>query len=629
MTRATLLSTSVGALLAILLTSLATAHDPNPSQRTMLPALEISTESSGSATISMDVPLGTGQSRSVKASLFLRLQSGEVRVEFIDPETKSTFSSGLFSSPAIEIGEEYEIGGEGTLDPGSRKVLVRVTVMAGSVLITSAQAQRIESNIEEEDFGDRAALRAAVEALEGELSDLPTVSREDHSSTCSDPTHNHGAHGHSHDHSHDHGEDHSHGHSHDGAVHPLDLPATQPLDISERAELKSLRLEVKRLRGELDALKAGGEKASPKRERGRERLQLTFERPAQYVGELGPMLFSVCTTPLLDRDDPAPPETTPFKVVATLPILASIAKRIGGDAVTTVSLSPPGVDPHDVRMTPALTTTLQNASLFIESGMGLEGWTSRAVTASGNSTIVPGEPGHLFASTGVTPVEIPTAEEIAAGGHVHAAGNPHVWLSPLNVKVIASNIEAKLSQLSPNNASDFGRRSKAFRDEIDQRLFGSELVEIIGSRSLDRLHRAGKLIPFLEAKKLQGKALIESLGGWLARTRSLEQNKLITYHSTWSYFANCFGLEVVATIEEKPGIPPSPAHLVKLMELAKSKGISIVASPPYYPRNRIDSLAQRIGGRSVVLPTQPGEADEAIDTLTLFETLVKRIESAQ
>ena len=147
--------------------------------------------------------------------------------------------------------------------------------------------------------------------------------------------------------------------------------------------------------------------------------------------------------------------------------------------------------------------------------------------------------------------------------------------------------------------------------------------------TLERLHRAGKLIPFLEKKKLKGTPLVESLGGWLGRTRILKKKKLITYHSTWSYLASCFELEVVATIEEKPGIPPSPAHIAKLVDLAASSGTSIVAAPPYYPRNRIDSLAQRIGGSAVVLPTQPGEAKEATDALSLFDSIIQQMESVQ
>ena len=326
---------------------------------------------------------------------------------------------------------------------------------------------------------------------------------------------------------------------------------------------------------------------------------------------------------------PAEPEVEELLVVTSLPYIADIARHVGGDEVNAVSLVPPGVDPHHVELSPAQLAELRGADLFLENGMQLEAWAPQVLEATGRADLAQGARAHAFVTNGIAPLEIPTEAELAAGGHVHAAGNPHAWLDPLNLKLVAGNIAGALSRVAPERRAGFEERRVAFEKRIDVAFFGAELEALLGGRVLDRLHRSGRLIAFLEGREVKGEKLIDKLGGWLARARALPTSKVFSYHSTWSYFESAFGIEVVATLEEKPGIPPGPAYLDQLGARARAEGVRLVLSPPYYPTVRIEGFAERIEGAALILPTQPGEAEGTDDVLAMFEHILAALEAAR
>mgnify|MGYP003674474315 CR=1 FL=1 len=119
----------------------------------------------------------------------------------------------------------------------------------------------------------------------------------------------------------------------------------------------------------------------------------------------------------------------------------------------------------------------------------------------------------------------------------------------------------------------------------------------------------------------------ERAGGWLKRALALSGLKLISWHQVWTYFESSFGIAIVSTIEEKPGIPPSPGHLTRLEETAKAAGVKLVVSAPFYPQSRAEAFAERIGGSAIVLPTQPGEA-KSEGLFGLYDSIFDRLEAA-
>ncbi len=316
-----------------------------------------------------------------------------------------------------------------------------------------------------------------------------------------------------------------------------------------------------------------------------------------------------------------------LKVVVTLPYIGEVVREIGGGLVGVVVLLDAGQDPHDVQVSPGMTGELKEARLFIENGMTLESFTPRLLAAAGEGFLLPGQGGHAWASDGIVAIEKPDPAALAAGGHVHAAGNPHIWLDPVNLKIVARNIEKALGRSLYQYKDELAGRRADLEARLDEAMFGAELVKLLGGKRLEQLHRTGALRDFLETREYRGKPLATRAGGWWARARKLPSKRFISFHKTWSYFEAAFGLEIAGTLEEKPGIPPSPAHLAELARIARDRDVRAVIAPPYYPRSRIEGFAAQVDLRTLVLPSQPGEEGAPRDLFGHFDRLFELLES--
>src|SRR6185503_4255990 len=135
----------------------------------------------------------------------------------------------------------------------------------------------------------------------------------------------------------------------------------------------------------------------------------------------------------------APAHADRLKVVTTLPAYASIAQFVGGDKVAAQSISRGDEDAHFVKPKPSYALMLKDADLFVTTGLDLELWAPVLVDKSGNPKIRDGQPGFVNASQGVPLQEVPVNPSRAAGD-IHIYGNPHIFTSPLNAKIIAANI---------------------------------------------------------------------------------------------------------------------------------------------------------------------------------------------
>ncbi|MCB9832477.1 MAG: zinc ABC transporter substrate-binding protein [Planctomycetes bacterium] len=321
-------------------------------------------------------------------------------------------------------------------------------------------------------------------------------------------------------------------------------------------------------------------------------------------------------------------EAPRFRVVVTLPYLGELVKAIGGDLVQVEVLFDAGQDPHDVQVAPGMTASLKQARLFVENGMTLESCSPRLLASAGQSEILPGKSGHCYASDGIVALERPDPATLAAGGHIHAAGNPHVWLDPINLKVMARNVEKALGRSLFQYRDDLATRRAAFEARIDEAMFGAELVKLLGGQRLEKLHRTGELAAFLDERNYRGEPLARRAGGWWRRARDLPTRRFVSFHRTWSYLERAFALEIVGTLEEKPGIPPSPAHLEHLARVVAEQGVAAVIAPPYYPRSRIDGFAEKVGLLPLVLPSQPGEAGAPSDLFGFYDRILDLLATA-
>ncbi|HED66891.1 MAG TPA: zinc ABC transporter substrate-binding protein [Planctomycetes bacterium] len=308
-----------------------------------------------------------------------------------------------------------------------------------------------------------------------------------------------------------------------------------------------------------------------------------------------------------------------LEVVTTLPVLADIAKDVGGEFIHVAALSTPNQDPHYVQPTPVLMQKARGADVFIECGLQLELWGEKVAAGSGNPKIQVGQPGRVIASTGVETLELPTIL-IREWGDVHPYGNPHVWLDPLNAKILAKNIAEAFSKLDAPHADAYRANLAEFEHRIDVALFGADLVDEIGGRKLARLSKGGRLEEYLEHRGLS-----EMLGGWLAKAAPLRGRPIVTYHKTFIYLATRFGFEIPIEIEEKPGIPPSAKQRDRVLKLIRDQGVHTILQAVYHDRTAGTYLAKETGAHLLSEPIDVGEDVGIPDYFALMDNLVSKL----
>jgi ABC-type Zn uptake system ZnuABC Zn-binding protein ZnuA len=274
-----------------------------------------------------------------------------------------------------------------------------------------------------------------------------------------------------------------------------------------------------------------------------------------------------------------------LNVVATLPDYGSIAEAIGGDKVKVTSLAKGTEDPHFVDARPSFIRVLNQADVLIEGGAELEiGWLPPLLNGARNAKILSDAPGHVVVSRGVRLLDVPTGQVDRSMGDVHPAGNPHYNLDPANGKVIAATIAAAFGKLDSANASFYDTNLKKFNERLD-----SKLAE------------------------------------WTKAMELFRGTKVITYHKSFDYFLERFGLVLAGTIEPKPGIEPSPTHINALIPRAREQGVKLVIIEPNRPRKTPAYVADNIGAKLVAMPVLVGGAEKAKDYFALFDYDVGQI----
>ncbi|GJQ20924.1 MAG: adhesin [Bacteroidia bacterium] len=313
---------------------------------------------------------------------------------------------------------------------------------------------------------------------------------------------------------------------------------------------------------------------------------------------------------------------TKLKVVTTLNYLKYIVEEVGGDRVEVIALANPKQDPHYVTPTPRMNEITHGADLFIENGLSLDLWAKNVLDASGNPRIQRGTPGHLVATSNVPLRELPS-EISRSWGDIHPQGNPHCWLDPLNVQIIARNIGERLAEIDPHNAARYSEQTTAFVERISSLLFGERLLKTIGPKAGDILTRkvkSGTLFEWLRERNLLG-----LLDGWMAQAADHWGMKVVSYHKTYVYFASRFGLNIIGELEEKPGIPPPPQRRDAIVEQVVANQVRVILNYNFYSREAADYVASKTGARVVITYIDVGASEEIPTYEALISYLLRHI----
>src|SRR5262245_50495268 len=241
--------------------------------------------------------------------------------------------------------------------------------------------------------------------------------------------------------------------------------------------------------------------------------------------------LAACLVGVLGVTMPASLAVAKLKVVTTTSDLRSIAEAVGGDKVDVASIGTGHEDPHFIDAKPSTMVLAHDADLWIRIGLELEiGYENLILDGARNPKIRIGTQGHLDASEGVIRLEVPTGKVDRSMGDIHPLGNPHYWLDPLNGRIMAKHIAARLSELDLANAPYYADHRKAFEHRLDEAMFGPRLLASNDGATLWVSMVKGQFDTFLKAHG--GDA---ALGGWYGAMRPLAGTKVITYHRSWSY----------------------------------------------------------------------------------------------
>jgi len=275
-----------------------------------------------------------------------------------------------------------------------------------------------------------------------------------------------------------------------------------------------------------------------------------------------------------------------INVLTTTADLKSITEAIGGDKVKVDSLGKGYQDPHFIQAKPSFMMKAKNADLFMRVGLELEiGYEELIIDGSRNQKIRFGTPGHLDVSEGVGLLEVPTTTKVDRSmGDIHSMGNPHYWLDPENVKIVAYNIANRLSELSPDNAAYFQENLAAFDKKMD-----------------------------------------EKMAEWQKKMEPFRGRKIAIYHRSWPYFADRFGLIVACELEPKPGIPPSPGHLKEVIDIMKRDKINVILMEVFYDEKPAHFVAGQTGAKVIVVPNSVGGTKGAKDYFALMDTVIDNL----
>ena len=305
-------------------------------------------------------------------------------------------------------------------------------------------------------------------------------------------------------------------------------------------------------------------------------------------------------------------------VVTTLPDYGWLAEAIGGERVNVQVIVRGDQDAHFIRPKPSFIGMVKNADVLIATGLDLELWLPTVVDRSGNTHVRSGQKGYVAASQGMRLLEKPKNLSRSEGG-LHIYGNPHVTCSPINMRVAAENVAAGLSKNDPGGKEYYAANLKSLQNEIDRRLFGEELVKLLGGKTLCKMAEKGTLMPFLEKHKYKGNPLAEYLGGWQKKMLPLRGTAIVTYHKNWVYFLKLFGLGEAGTVEPKPGIPPSARHVTELVDLMRDQNIRIILAANYFDEQRIRAVAERTDAAAAIVPLYVGGTANVNDYFQLVD----------
>jgi len=277
-----------------------------------------------------------------------------------------------------------------------------------------------------------------------------------------------------------------------------------------------------------------------------------------------------------------------LKVVATIPDLADIAREIGGELVEVTTIAKGTENIHSVSIKPSHLVAVDRADVLLEIGLALEHAYVPALLEKGrNPRIRPGAPGFVNCSEGWQPLDVPSQVSRSEGADLHPLGNPHMNLDPRAGRHFADRILEAFSRVDPAHEADYKRNHAAYVAKLDA---------------------AGKR--------------------WAEIGEKLKDKQVAIYHDDVTYFVRAYGMDVVARIEPKPGVPPTPRDLAATVEKLRAAGVKVILTAKWSNNKDVRFVAEKAGAQVVEVPVMVGGVEGAGSWIQMMDRLHASIAAA-
>lgn len=271
-------------------------------------------------------------------------------------------------------------------------------------------------------------------------------------------------------------------------------------------------------------------------------------------------------------------------IFACEPEWGALAKEIGGDKVTVTNATTALQDPHQIQARPSLIAAVRKADMVFCDGAELEvGWLPILIRQAGNTNVQEGQPGSLFAASYVKKLEVPKVLDRSMGD-IHAEGNPHIVTDPRNVRTVAKVFADRLKTLDQPNAAYYEAQYKAFDQKFST-----------------------------------------AIAGWQAKAEKLRGMPIVVQHQVWVYLDSWLDIKAIASLEPKPGVPPTSGHLAELLSKLQASPAKAIVIAAYEDHKPAEWLSEKTGLPIVTLPYTVGGDDKAGDIFSLYDDTINKL----
>lgn len=248
-------------------------------------------------------------------------------------------------------------------------------------------------------------------------------------------------------------------------------------------------------------------------------------------------------------------------VVATNSSMGALARTVGAERARITVLVSPDRDLHMLQAKPVMIRILRDADLVVAVGAELEvGWLPAATGSAANPRILPGKPGYFEAAAQVDLLEVGSPADRALGD-VHPVGNPHVNMDPVRMADVAAALGERMALLDPAGAETYRANARSFAAAVEQRM-----------------------------------------DAWQARLAGAPG--VVLYHRDALYLLDRFGVPLLGTIEEIPGVPPTAQQIKTLSEKLRNRS-GVIVYAPYASAQAPERLAESLGWEARRLSLDP------------------------